>query len=33
MKPVKDSEFYLADVWKDKLHDYIEKSGSSLSDK
>ena len=31
--PPKDSEFHLADAWKDRLHDFIEKSGSSITDK
>ena len=31
--PPKDSEFYLADGWKEMLRDFIEKSGSSITDK
>ena len=32
VRPPKDSEFHLADAWKSQLHNYIEKTGSHLSD-
>ena len=32
VRPPKDSEFYLADGWKQQLNNYVEKTGSFLTD-